>query len=176
MKNDNNIDPISRVYWEFSCWAARRAWAIAGCKPCEAVVLTVEAYLRGEASVEEVRAAYQRAKRGLSGAGACGIPRAMPSAAAQVAACHVGDELVSVAVRKVIHHVAATAGYAALGKVVYSVLSKEEAASSWRNLYVWRKQPEIEVAGRAIEKAILEGELHRRLAEACEAYDGRKRA
>ena len=150
-----------RIYREFSCWAARRASRIARSSSVANAILVVERYLRGEVAFEEVRSARERASEGDQGAGTIGMPRAMPSAMAQIAAWHTTNESAEQAARLVIHHAARAAGFAALQRAVDKVLTADESASSWRNLYVWHREPQIEVAATAIEKAILEGELRR---------------
>ena len=158
-----SLTRADRIYREFSCWAARRASRIARCPSVTNVVFVVERYLRGEVDFEEVRSARELASGGVQGAGTIGAPRAMPGAVAQIAAWHTTNESAELAAGLVIHHAARAAGFAALQQAVDKVLNAEESASSWRNLYVWHREPQIEVAATAIEKAILKGELRRRL-------------
>ena len=152
-----------RIYREFSCWAAHRASRIAQSPSEVSVVLVVERYLRGKVGFEEVRSAREFAFDGVRCALMHKVPRAMPSAMAQIAALHTADDSAEEAASIVIHHAARAAGFAALQQAADKLLTADESASSWRNLYVWHREPQIEVAATAIEKAILEGELRRRL-------------
>jgi hypothetical protein len=160
-------DAIEQTYRKFACWAARRAWELAGCKPCENVVLAVEAYLRNEIDLASMRAARDAAAGGVAGAGVVGIPRGMPSAAAQVAAWHTADDSAKGASSQVIHHTAVCAAFAALGKAAEEAdLDPIERKSSWRNLHVFRRRPDIEAGARWREQSFLEGELQRWLKDA----------
>ncbi len=156
------------IYREFSCWTAHRASRIARSPSVTNVVLVVERYLRGEVDFEEVRSAREFASGGAHGALAIGVPRAMPGAMAQIAVWHTTNESAEAAARLVIQHAARAAGFAALEQAADKVLNGNESASSWRNLYVWHREPQIEVVATAIEKAILEGELRRRLSVLCQ--------
>jgi len=159
--NDDAMGPVCRA---FACWAARRAWGIVGCRPCEDVVLAVEAYARDEIGFTEVCRARQAAAGGVAGAGTCGMPRAIPAAAAQIAAWHTADDSAEAAAQLVIQHVACAAGFRALQRASDTMaLTAAEAKSSWRNYDVWRREPQIEFAARSIERAFLQGELRRRL-------------
>jgi hypothetical protein len=172
MKNSRSGETIDRMYRGFACWAARRAWSIAGCCPCDHVVLAVERYLRNETDFAAVRAAREEASSGVAGAGQCGAPRCIPAALAQIAAWHTSDDSAEQAARSVIHHTAQTVGCRALGQAVDVVmLSPAETASSYRNLHVWQREPQIEVAARSIEKAFLEGELKRWLSGTAERIE-----
>jgi hypothetical protein len=131
------------------------------------VVLAVEAYLSGKISFADVRAVREAAASGVAGAGMCGIPQAIPSAAAQISAWHTADDSPQMAAERVIHHAAAAAGFQALHQVsnrnpVHGSVSQ----SSWRDYEVWPQEPQTELAARSIERAILHGELQRRLREA----------
>lgn len=172
MNNLRSGETIDRMYRGFACWAARRAWSIAGCRPCERVVLTVERHLRGETDFAAVRAARDAAAGGVAGAGICGVPRCILGALAQIAAWHTSDDSAEQAARSVIHHTAQTAGCRALSEAVDAVmLSPAETASSYRNLHVWQREPQIEVAANSIEKAFLEGELKRWLSGTAERVE-----
>ena len=167
MKYTDNGAAIERAYRGFAWWAARRAWEIAGCRPCEQLVLAVEAYLRGETDFSSVRAARQKFSGGVAGAGIIGMPRAIPSAAAQLAAWHSADDSAEVAARAVIRYTASVAGFHALQQAKDSgALGPGESASSWRNDNLRRRMPDIESDAQFQERTFLETELQRWLSEA----------
>lgn len=155
---------VEHIYREFACWAARRAYRIVSCCPCENVLLAVERFLDGQIDFGKVRAVREANSGGVSGAGVCGVPRGIPSAAVQIAAWQTANDSAEMSARQVIHSVALAAGFVALGRAASIVaLNRSESTSSWRNHYIWRRDPQIMDAAILTERAILEGELQQRL-------------
>ena len=132
----NGESDLDLRYRAFACWAARRAQLHAGSRGSYKLVLAVQRYLCGKKTFAEVKTLQNERASGMAGAGCCGVPRAMPSAYAQIAAWHTADDNARVAASSAMHGAVSTAAYAAVDRAIKSgtiVLPADEAESSYRS-------------------------------------------
>jgi hypothetical protein len=159
--SDPALSAADRTYREFACWAARRGWEHAKCRPCEDVVLAVERYLRGELAFADVRRLGQERLAEMSDSAAIGLAGGHSSAAAQLAAIHVADASAERSATSVIEWVARAAGLGAVeDHWERRHVTGERPGPALRRL---RGNDRLAGSAQATESALLEAELQGRL-------------
>ncbi len=159
--SDPAISAVDRTYREFACWAARRGWEHAKCRPCEDVVLAMERSLRGELAFSEACRLGREHLAGMSDSAAIGLAGGYSAAAAQLAALHVADDSPENSVASVIRWVVRAAGLGAVeDHWERRHFNGERSGPAYRD-----SQGSEQLAGfaQAAENSLLEAELRRRL-------------
>lgn len=72
----------------FGCWCARQSWSFVSPTYNRDEVIAAEWYASGYGTRHELASAREAIAGGATGAGVCGLPRRLPSAAAQLASFH----------------------------------------------------------------------------------------
>jgi len=76
----------------FGCWCARQSWSFVSPTYHRDEVIAAEWYASGYGTRHELASAHRMIAGGATGAGVCGLPRRLPSAAAQLASFHATNQ------------------------------------------------------------------------------------
>lgn len=141
----------------FACWCARQAWLISGLVIYEGMVKLVELHAVGKANREEINSLREKCRGGAAGAGVCGMPRCIPSAAVQLASWHTSADEAKHAAWWSAHYAARAAGFTAAreeaDRIHWERSCEDKWPESYRIKYFIDKNPQVANKAEGVARA-----------------------
>ena len=119
----------------FACWCARQAWRILDLVIYEGMVEMAERHALGKADRQEMTSLWEKCRGGAAGAGVCGMPKCIPSAAVQLASFQTCRDEARQAAWWSAYYAVRAAGFKAAREEADRIDWERNCAEKWRESY-----------------------------------------